>query len=102
MRWPFRPVACPWRVGALGYPLLGPLTQQLTKDQFPALLEYAKASFGRIKHDSAISERWPVLSASLTITRWRTIWTFNLAFGSAPCLILCGGIVSERLGHLDP
>jgi hypothetical protein len=49
MRWPFRLVACPWRVGALGYPLLGPLTQQLTKDQFPVLLEYAKASFGRIK-----------------------------------------------------
>ena len=44
-----RPVACPWRVGALGYALLGPLTQQLTKDQFPVLLEYAKASFERIK-----------------------------------------------------
>jgi hypothetical protein len=25
------------------------LTQQLTKDQFPVLLEYAKASFERIK-----------------------------------------------------
>ena len=48
-RWPSRPVACPWRVGALGYPLLGPLTQQLTKDQFPVLLEYAEASFERIK-----------------------------------------------------
>jgi len=36
-------------LGALGYPLLGPLTQQLTKDQFPVLLEYAKASFDRIK-----------------------------------------------------
>ena len=31
-------------------PLLGPLTQQLTKDQFPVLLEYAKASFERIEH----------------------------------------------------
>jgi hypothetical protein len=30
-------------------PLLGRLTQQLTKDQFPVLLEYAKASFERIK-----------------------------------------------------
>ena len=36
------------RVGALGFiPLLGRLTQQLTKDQYPVHLEYAKASFER-------------------------------------------------------
>jgi hypothetical protein len=29
--------------------------------------------------DSAISEPWPVSSAYLTITRWRTIWIFNSA-----------------------
>jgi hypothetical protein len=29
--------------------------------------------------DIAISERWPVLSACLTITRWRLIWTVNSA-----------------------
>jgi hypothetical protein len=37
------------RVGRLDDPLLGRLTQQLTKDQYPVLLEYAKASFERIK-----------------------------------------------------
>jgi hypothetical protein len=45
-----QPVACLWRVGALGWSaLLGALTLQLSKDQFPVLLEYAQASFKRIK-----------------------------------------------------
>jgi hypothetical protein len=35
--------------------------------------------------DSAISGRWPVSSACLTITRWRTIWTYN----SAMCRLAC-------------
>jgi len=35
--------------------------------------------------DSAISERWPVSNASLTITRWRAIWTVN----SAICRLAC-------------
>src|SRR5262249_26225794 len=35
--------------------------------------------------DSAISERWPVSSARLTITRWRAIWTAN----SAICRLAC-------------
>jgi len=35
--------------------------------------------------DSAISERWPVFSASLTIARWRAIWTAN----SAICRLAC-------------
>jgi hypothetical protein len=38
--------------------------------------------------DSAISERWPVSSACLTITRWRAIWIVNSAMcrlASARC-----------------
>jgi len=45
---PTRRWAAPRRVGRLDQ-LLGRLTQQLTKDQYPVLLEYAKASFERIK-----------------------------------------------------
>ena len=34
--------------------------------------------------DSAISERWPVSSAYLTITRWRTIYDLDFQFGDMP------------------
>jgi hypothetical protein len=46
-----RPVALPRPAGRgrSDDPLLGRLTQQQTKDQFPVLLEYAKAFFEGIK-----------------------------------------------------
>jgi hypothetical protein len=37
--------------------------------------------------DSAISEPWPVSSASLTITRWLAIWTANSAMCRLACVI---------------
>ena len=43
------PSASPGGSGRLDDPLLGRLALQLTKDQYPVLFEYAKASFERIK-----------------------------------------------------
>src|SRR6266404_1163853 len=50
-RWhvPARRAPTPGGSGRSDDPLLGRLTQQQTKDQFPVLLEYAKASFEGIK-----------------------------------------------------
>jgi len=71
--------------GAYAIRLLGRLTLQ-TEQKYPVLLEYAKASFERIKqrlrHLRALAR---VKRLLLTITRWAAIWTVN----SAICRLAC-------------
>jgi hypothetical protein len=56
----------------------GRLTLQLSKN-VRCFSNAPRLSTSAWSSDSTISERWPVSSACLTITRWRTICTFNSA-----------------------
>jgi hypothetical protein len=63
--------------------LLGRLTMELSKN-IRCFSNMRRLPSSALSSDSAISERWPVSSACLAITRWRASWTVNSAMWPAP------------------
>jgi hypothetical protein len=82
--------------GAWMIPLLGRLTLQLSKN-IRCFSNTRRLPSSASSSDSAISERWPVSSACLTIPRWRRIWTAN----SAMCRLACARCFCFRTRFMD-